>query len=211
MQHAPLLLILIVSLAACDSGGSESAAPTAPVPTTPSPPPAAPVAAPTPTALPRAEDVLPAGEVSAGALAVMNEGYRFQIRPSLTEEADLPDTRAFRGRLDGMLGPIDVKLLVSREPYSGDLASLVEQQREINVTAQVTEDMVVTVMRAGQVTLPAHRFVFSGTSSVRMLLLAVDGGYSYWFRCELPPEPNAWINAGVDCMTMGATLHIAPP
>lgn len=44
-----------------------------------------------------------------------------------------------------------------------------------------------------------------------MHVMAVDEGYLYWFRCELPPEPNAWTNGGVDCMTMGATMHVAPP
>lgn len=224
-----LAIALAAVTSGCCFGGLDASAPvpvaagptaTAPpviAPPVIEPPPALPAVTP-PTApatgpggLPRAEDVLPPGEVSAGALVVAGEGYRFQVRPTLTEVPDLPGTRAFRGRLEGMIRPSDVSVWMTREPYAGDLAALVEQYRTINVTAEVTQDSPVTISRAGEVTHPAHRFVFTGASSVRMLVLAVDGGQSYTFRCELPPEPNAWINAGADCMTMGATLHIAPP
>lgn len=220
MTAASLLLVLGLACTACDSGDSHAAAPSPPPTATPAPAvaptPSTPPAPTAPAELPRAEDVLPPGEVSAGALVVEAEGYRFQIRPALTEVTDEPDfaipgARAFRGRIDGMLRPTDVFVRVSREPYAGDLAAAVEETRTNNVTARVTMDAPVSIARAGQWTQPAHRFVFSGASSVRMHVIAVDGGYRYWFRCELPPEPGAWTNAGVDCMTMGSTLHIAPP
>lgn len=217
-----LAIALVAIASGCCFGGlgastpvPVAAGPTATAPPVIAPPVIAPPPATPPTAvpgvLPRAEDVLPPGEVSADALVVAGEGYRFQIRPALTEVPDAPGTRAFRGRLEGMMRPTDVSVWMAREPYAGDLAALVEQYRTINVTAEVTQDTPVTIARAGEMTQSAHRFVFTGSSSVRMLVLAVDGGHSYTFRCELPPEPNAWINAGVDCMIMGSTLHIAPP
>jgi hypothetical protein len=162
--------------------------------------------------LPRAEDVLPQGEVSRGSLVVTGEQFRFQVTPAYTRVDHSRSKLAYRATIEGLLGPGQVTVYATREPFAGDLAALVA--REIGRAAakggKVAMSTPVLIHVAGSLR-DAHRFYTIIDGVVDLHVLAVHRGHGYVFHGETPALPNAWINMGADLMVRGSTFHVAPP
>jgi hypothetical protein len=162
--------------------------------------------------LPKAEDVLPAGEVSKGSLVVVGEGYRFQIPPDF-KRVDHPSSKAaYRGTVKGIIGNTEVTLYATKAAFTGDLAALVKREADA-VTAmkgKVTMSMPVKLHIAGQLS-NAHRFLARTGEKLDMHVLAVNDGQAYIFHAETPNKNNAWANVGSDLAIRGATFHVSPP
>jgi hypothetical protein len=167
----------------------------------------------------RAEDILPADEVSRGSLVVIGEDFRFQIPPWF-EHVEHPRSRfAYHGTVDGMVEKAHLTLYATREPFAGDLAALV--QREVERITSNGGDVSKFAKRSGPVLLTiegninltplAHRLWANVGGNLDLHVLAVHDGYAYIFHCETPYRSTTWANVGSDCMIRGSTFHVAPP
>src|SRR6185295_6838575 len=163
-------LILALALAVTVGCGKEESSPPpapppppvastrAPEPVPPPPPPAAekPKA---PGDLPKAEDVLPPGEVSKGSLVVLGDGYRFQVKPNF-KLVDHPRGKpAYQASVAGIIKDAEDTLFVVREPFAGDLEALVKRETD-KVTAKggkVSDSMEAFTKVAGKFQ-SGHRF-----------------------------------------------------
>ncbi len=163
-------------------------------------------------ALPKAEDALPAGEVSPGSLVVAADGYRFQVKPGF-KRVDHPRSKAaFRGTLDGILGKAEVTLWATREAFSGDLAALVKRETDAVAAKGGTVAMSAPAkIHIAGALAPAHRFRAKVDKKIDLHVLAVHNGEAYIFHAETPDQNNAWPNVGSDLTIRGATFHVAPP
>ena len=79
--------------------------------------------------LPKAEDVLPKGEVSKGSLVVTGDGFRYQVQPELKLVDDPRGKPACKGTIEGMLSKAEIAVMV-KEKFEGDLEALVKRERE---------------------------------------------------------------------------------
>lgn len=214
-----MVLCALVPAAGCDDE-SDPATPTDGVQTAPEPPPPVEDPAPAPEApqaqgLPRAEDVLPSGEVSQGSLAVLADGYRFQV-PEGFEPAEVDVEGAeqvYAGDVDGIISPTRLTFYVTHEPFDGDTAAYVAQRKEqlSGVEGNELHDMPPAFMKvAGQGT-QGIRWRVSNQEGIELQQAYVHEGTAYTLHCAIPAQPNGWPNVGSDCMAKGATFHIAPP
>jgi hypothetical protein len=162
--------------------------------------------------LPKAEDVLPAGEVSKGSLVVVGEGYRFQVPPGF-KRVDHPSNKsAYRGTVEGLIGKTEVTLYATKEAFTGDLAALIKRETDAvtEMKGKVSMSMPVKLHIAGQLS-DAHRFLVRVNEKLELRVLAVDKGQAYIFHAETPNKNNAWANVGSDLAIRGATFHVSPP
>jgi len=188
-----------------------------PPPAKPAPPTAAeptPAPAAKPAAggeLPRAEDVLPPGEVSKGSLVVKGDGYRFQVRPEHKRVELEGGQVAYRGTTKGMVKPAELTLYVTREPFDKPLAALVERETKsvTDKAGKVSMSMPVKIKITGALS-DAHRFRAKVGGKLDMRVMAVHDKTAFIFHCETPDVPLAWPNVGSDCMIRGSTFHVAP-
>jgi hypothetical protein len=165
-----------------------------------------------PGSLPRAEDVLPAGEVSRGSLVVAGEGYRFQVTPDYKPVDHQRSKLAYRATIQGLLAPGHLTLYATRRPFSGDLAALLARETG-RITAKggkLSWGSPVLIHIAGELK-DAHRFYTIIDGVLDRHVLAVHRGHAYIFHGETPAVTNAWINMGADLMVRGSTFHVAPP
>ncbi len=179
-----------------------SAAPTTVVPTIP-------------PGLPRAEDVLPKGEVSAGSLVVDNDesGLRFQI-PATFKVTGNPIVESYTGTVKGNGEDATITLWASRNAFKGDVDALVTSETK-NITERCGKiDLTgpVLVWVAGKVE-PARgrRLLAHFSDRLDYRVLVVRAPSAYVFHCETPATAIAWGNVGVECMVRGNTFHVAPP
>ena len=161
------------------------------------------------SSLPRAEDVLPKGEVSAGSVVVKGEGFRFQVMPTFKRIAHPKSKVAFRATIKGIIKPAEVTLYVTREPFTGDLAAR-ETKSVTDKGGKLWINRPIKAYVAGKFG-PAHRFKGKVGGKVELRVMVAHGGHAYILHCETPDVPAAWPNVGSDCMIRGATFHIAPP
>ncbi|HZE99001.1 MAG TPA: hypothetical protein VE981_18490, partial [Planctomycetota bacterium] len=165
-----------------------------------------------PDALPKAEDVLPPGEVSKGSLVVTGDGYRYQVK-TIYKLVDHPRGKpAYQAMVNGIISDAEVTLYASREPFTGDLDALVKRETE-KITSKggkVFEDMAVSLFSAGS-RQSGHRFFAKIDGRVDLLAMGVHDGSAYIFHAETPDKNNPWPNVGSDMMIRGSTFHIAPP
>ncbi len=160
--------------------------------------------------LPRAKDVLPAGEVSGESLVVMGDGYRFQIPPTLAASGT-----KYTGKVSGMIGDATLTMWVTKEPFAGDVKALAARETKDATSAggKITESLSPAMMKTAGTMDNSHaqRFVVQLPGRYEMRELTVNHGTAYIFHCETPDVLNAWINVGSDCMIKGTTFHVAPP
>lgn len=218
------LLIAVLALCACkDSSMTTSSTTTATV-TASTPATASATAATTTTAtataavatatgagLPRAKDILPAGEVSGDSLVVVGDGYRFQVPPVFASTG----AGKYTGRVSGMIADTTLTFWVSKEPFAGDTKALVARELdEAKATrATITQAAGPAMMKTAGTMDNAHaqRFVAQFPDRYEMREMTVYKGNAYVFHCATPAVLNAWINVGSDCMIKGTTFHVAPP
>lgn len=164
------------------------------------------------SALPRAKDVLPAGEVSGESLAVIADGYRFQIPPTLSSTGT---GNVYSGKVSGMIADTTLSIWVTKEPFTGDAKALVTREVNAAKTAKATITQAAgPAMMSTQGSMDnshAQRFVAQFADRYEMREVTVYKGTAYIFHCETPATLNAWINVGSDCMIKGTTFHVAPP
>jgi hypothetical protein len=160
--------------------------------------------------LPRAEAVLPATEVVRGSVVATGDGFRFQVPPSLRPVEHPRSTAAFSGTVAGRRGSSAVTLYVVRQPHSGDLERLVQNETNDAIAhgARIALAGPASVRVAGSPT-PAFQIRVERDRLFDLLVMAVHAGSAYLFHCEIPF--TAWDNIGSECTLRGATLHIAPP
>jgi hypothetical protein len=188
---------------------AQEPAPPPPPPAPPAPKAAEPAAA---GELPKAEDVLPSGEVSPGSLVVTGEGFRFQVKPEFKKIEHPKAGFAYHAKIKGIIKEGELTLYVTREPFKGKLAALVarESKRVTDAGGKLGVNTPVKIKIAGAMS-DAHRFRAKGKDTVDLHVMAVHGGFAYIFHCETPNVPMAWPNVGSDCMIRGSTFHVAPP
>jgi hypothetical protein len=167
-----------------------------------------------PAALPKAEDVLPAGEVSKGSLVVNGEGFRYQIPADFKKTDHAGSKSAYTGTDKGMMSDAPMTLWAGREAFAGQLAALVDRETKA-VTAKggkVEMSTLVQLKIAGVLKQEvAQRFRATFPDRIELRVMAVHEKFAYLFHCETPNKPNAWLNVGSDCMIRGVTFHVAPP
>jgi hypothetical protein len=175
----------------------------------PAKPDAAPLAA---TGWPRAEAVLPSGEVSRGSVVVAGDGYRFQV-PAGFEPTDHPASDlAAAGEAKGFVANATLVIYATVEPFAGDLEALVERERAAarKASFQISKDVSGSLFVAGAIK-GGRRLVVKSPELVHFRMLATHEGKAYTLHIETPNVANAWANVGTDVIIRGSTFHIAPP
>ena len=162
--------------------------------------------------LPRAEDVLPRGEVSEGSLVVTGDGFRFQVRPEHHRIADPRSAVVYSGIVKGVLEPAETTLYATRERFSGNLAALVKREANSVVAhgGKLSDNTPVKLHVHGRLA-EAQRFLGTTKDVIEVRIMAVYEGYAYIFHAETPHTPIAFANVGSDLMIYGSTFHVAPP
>ena len=175
-------------------------------------PPEAPPEPVAPPVLTKAEDVLPAGEVSAGSLVVSGEGFRFQIPPSFAPTSVEGALVAYQGEIEGMISPAKLTLSVSKRAFAGSVDELAAETIERLQTAGGTATQMPGFMQyAGAGTQAPRVRAKDSTGAESLYVFNVHEGQAYELRCDIAPHSNAWANVGSDCMIRGTTFHVAPP
>jgi hypothetical protein len=182
---------------AASSNGSAQGTPAQPQATAPSAA-AVPAGA---DSLPRAEDVLPDGEVSAGSLAVIGDGYRFQVKPGFKPVPHAVAKTAYVGTVEGIIAPAELTLFVTRQPFGGDQDALAKRQMD---TARARNGKISLEGPA----LNGYRFLATGEGKLDMQLIAVDNGTGYVFHAQTPDVPNAYANVGSDLAIRASTFRV---
>lgn len=162
---------------------------------------------------PRAEDVLPSGEVSKGSVVVAGEGYRFQAPAGSAKSAHPGSSVAAVGTVKGMLGtPAQLTMYVTTEPFKEDVAALAESQRAAAKKAgkRIVEDTGGFMSIAGR-TARGWRLAFASADLLEVRSLLVHDGKAYTLHIETPYVEHVWANLGADLMIKAITLHVAPP
>ncbi len=165
------------------------------------------------TPLPRAKDVLPAGEVSGDSLVVTGDGYRFQIPPGLAGN-DRPFGVVYSGTYAGMISDAKLSVWVTKEAFKSDTKALVVREttaaKAASAKVDPAEPSFITTAGVAD-TSHAQRFIAHFPDRIELRVMTVNAGNAFILHCETPEAPNAWINVGSTCMTRGVTLHVAPP
>jgi hypothetical protein len=163
-------------------------------------------------ALPLAKDVLPAGEVAEGELAVIGDGYRFQVKPALRPVPHPVAGTAYTGTFDTGFGNSTMTVFVTHEPFTGDLDALAKRQTDAAKAAggKVTLDGPVKIM-TGDSMGDAYRFLAILNDDLDEQVLAVHDGTAWVFHSQTPNVPNAFAFVGSALALSGATFHVAPP
>jgi hypothetical protein len=196
-------------LAACELGTSpETAEPIPPATDTP-------IASAQPATSgtwPRAEDVLPSGEVSKGSLVVAGEGYRFQVPSGFEPAKHTASPVAARGVVKGFVRDAPLTIYATVEPFSGDLDALAERTRKAAEQAgdEVKKDQTGLMSVAGK-TATGRRLLVKNAERYLFRVMAVHEGKAYTMHIETPNAENAWANVGADITIRGLTFHVAPP
>jgi hypothetical protein len=162
--------------------------------------------------LPKAEDVLPKGEVSKGSLVVAGDGFRYQVQPELKLVDDPRGKPAYKGTIEGMMSKAEITLYVAKEKFEGDLEALVKREREkvTSKTGKLSFDTPIKLFIGGALN-PAHRFLAKVEGRMDLHVLAVHEGTAYVFHAETADKNSAFANVGSDLMIRGSTFHVAPP
>jgi len=161
--------------------------------------------------LPRARDVLPAGEVSGDKLAVIGDGYRFQVKPELKPVPHPLAGTAYTGSFDTGFGMSTMTVFVTHEPFTGTLDDLAKRQTDATKAAggTVSIDGLVKVMTEGAMG-DGYRFLAILKDDLDEQVLAVHDGTAWVFHSQTPNVPNAVAFVGSDLAISGATFHVAP-
>lgn len=162
--------------------------------------------------LPKAEDVLPAGEVSKGSLVVTGDGFRYQVKP-IYKPIEHPKSKvAYKATVAGILGPAEITLYAYKEAFTGDLDALVKRETEAVTSkgGKVLENMAVRLRIAGTLG-SGYRFFAKVDQKLDLVVLGVHEGQAYLFHAETPDQNNPYPNVGSDMMIRGSTFHAAPP
>lgn len=158
-----------------------------------------------------AAEVLPPGEVSdPGALAVLAEGYRFQLPTGfVATEVDVEGAEsAHAGEVDGT----PVTVFVTRESFDGDTAGYAIHRRD---QAKAVEDNEVSEMSSTNIRIAGEethgvQWRVTDDESIELEQVLVHDGTGYSLHCVLPASAT-WDDVGSVCIDQGSTLHVAPP
>ncbi len=183
----------------------------APTPAAPEAPPVGEAPAQGGATLPRAEDVLPADEVSQGSLVVSGDGFRFQIPPTFTPVEVEGAVVAYSGSVNGNMSPTTLTLSVTKAPFDGDLAALVAEKRaEVTASGGTAREMPGLMTVQGEMASSTRlRATVNGVE--HLYVFGVHEGQAYTLQCEIGAGSMPWANAGTACMIRGTTFHVAPP
>lgn len=162
--------------------------------------------------LPRAKDVLPEGEVSGDKLAVIGDGYRFQVKPELKPVPHPLAGTAYTGSFDTVIGTSTMTVFVTHEPFTGDLDALAKRQTDAAKAAggTVTLDGPVKTFTAGSLQ-DGYRFLAILKDDLDEQVMVVHDGTAWVLHSTTPNVPNAFAMVGSDLAISGATFHVAPP
>lgn len=169
------------------------------------------VEAPPTTGVHPAAEVLPPDEVSAdGALAVLADGYRFQV-PAGFRAAEV-DVDGAEHAHAGEIGSARVTVFVTREAFDGDTARYAAERRRRAAAegAQLGEMSAPVVRIAGEESNGVRWSVDDG-DGVEHEQVVAHRGTGYALRCVTRSGAVAAEAASGVCARVGETMHIAPP
>ena len=201
------------------TNGPAQAATQATAPSTaPAPEPApatAPAAAVVPAdSLPRAKGLLPEGELSGDvSLAVIGDGYRFQVKPGFKPVPHPVAGTAYTGSFDMGLGMATMTVFVTHEPFTGDLDALAKRQTDAAraAGAKIEIEGPVKVLTEGHYSDVGYRFLSIEKDVLDEQVVTVHDGTAWVFHSQTPNVPNAVAFVGADLAISGSTFHVAPP